>query len=45
VAGIEGGRGMALHAFDGTWNEAHDTGVYGVNANVVEFERESLGCS
>lgn len=30
---------MALYAFDGTWNELHDTGVYGVNTNVVEFAR------
>lgn len=30
---------MALYAFDGTWNEFHDTGVYGVNTNVVEFAR------
>ncbi|HEY7235589.1 MAG TPA: DUF2235 domain-containing protein [Gemmatimonadaceae bacterium] len=30
---------MALYAFDGTWNSEHDTGVYGVNTNVVEFAR------
>ena len=30
---------MALYAFDGTWNEAHDTGEYGVNTNVVEFAK------
>jgi len=30
---------MALYAFDGTWNSAHDTGVYGINTNVVEFAR------
>lgn len=30
---------MALYAFDGTWNEQHDAGVYGVNTNVVEFAR------
>ena len=30
---------MALYAFDGTWNEEHDAGVYGVNTNVVEFAR------
>lgn len=30
---------MALYAFDGTWNEEHDTGVYGQNTNVVEFVR------
>jgi len=30
---------MALYAFDGTWNEERDTGVYGLNTNVVEFAR------
>jgi uncharacterized protein (DUF2235 family) len=30
---------MALYAFDGTWNEEHDAGVYGLNTNVVEFAR------
>jgi uncharacterized protein (DUF2235 family) len=30
---------MALYAFDGTWNSEHDTGIYGVNTNVVEFAR------
>ena len=26
---------MALYAFDGTWNEEKDSGVYGLNTNVV----------
>lgn len=30
---------MALYAFDGTWNDEKDTGVYGVNTNVVEFAK------
>ena len=30
---------MALYAFDGTWNEEKDSGVYGLNTNVVEFAR------
>jgi uncharacterized protein (DUF2235 family) len=30
---------MALYAFDGTWNDEKDTGVYGENTNVVEFAR------
>src|SRR5215212_5194830 len=30
---------MALYAFDGTWNEEHDAGVYGQNTNVVEFAK------
>lgn len=30
---------MALYAFDGTWNEEHDAGVYGENTNVVEFSK------
>ena len=30
---------MALYAFDGTWNTERDTGVYGINTNVVEFAR------
>lgn len=30
---------MALYAFDGTWNEQHDAGVYGENTNVVEFAK------
>jgi uncharacterized protein (DUF2235 family) len=30
---------MALYAFDGTWNEAHDAGEYGRNTNVVKFLR------
>lgn len=30
---------MALYAFDGTWNEEKDAGVYGENTNVVEFAR------
>ncbi len=34
---------MALYAFDGTWNSEHDTGVYGVNTNVVEFARAYTG--
>lgn len=34
---------MALYAFDGTWNERHDAGVYGVNTNVVEFVKAYNG--
>jgi uncharacterized protein (DUF2235 family) len=34
---------MALYAFDGTWNEEKDTGIYGVNTNVVEFARAYRG--
>src|SRR5262245_56108674 len=34
---------MTLYAFDGTWNEEHDTGVYGINTNVVEFARAYTG--
>lgn len=30
---------MALYAFDGTWNEEKDAGVYGASTNVVEFAR------
>jgi uncharacterized protein (DUF2235 family) len=30
---------MALFAFDGTWNEERDAGVYGQNTNVVEFAK------
>ena len=35
----QGGGGMTLYAFDGTWNENHDTGEYGLNTNVVMFAR------
>jgi uncharacterized protein (DUF2235 family) len=28
---------MALYAFDGTWNDAKDAGVYGLHTNVVAF--------
>jgi len=34
---------MALYAFDGTWNDEKDTGVYGENTNVVEFARAYNG--
>ena len=34
---------MALYAFDGTWNAERDTGVYGLNTNVVEFARAYNG--
>jgi len=34
---------MALYAFDGTWNEEHDAGVYGENTNVVEFAKAYAG--
>jgi uncharacterized protein (DUF2235 family) len=30
---------MALYAFDGTWNEQRDAGLYGQNTNVVEFAK------
>src|SRR5688500_4335283 len=36
---LRAGTRMALYAFDGTWNEEHDAGIYGVNTNVVEFAR------
>lgn len=32
-----------LHAFDGTWNDARDTGVYGLHTNVVEFHARYVG--
>ena len=34
---------MALYAFDGTWNDEKDTGVYGENTNVVEFAQAYNG--
>lgn len=32
-----------LHAFDGTWNEGKDRGVYGQHTNVVEFHARYRG--
>lgn len=34
---------MALYAFDGTWNDKHDTAEYKKNTNVVKFGRAYLG--
>lgn len=34
---------MALYAFDGTWNDAKDTGVYGQQTNVVSFHHHYDG--
>lgn len=36
---------MALYAFDGTWNEQRDAGLYGLNTNVVRFRDAYRGGS